>query len=64
MVFKASLKRLLMVWTSGASRRFGFGSKARGSARRCSSPGESQGGMSKKALGQCESRRGGGRDER
>jgi hypothetical protein len=54
MVFKASLKRRLSakaVWTSGASRCLGFGSKARGSARRCSSPGESRGGASRKALG-------------
>jgi hypothetical protein len=67
MIFKASLKRRLSakaVWTSGASRHLGFGSKARGSARRCSSPGESRGGTSRKALGQRESRRGGGRDER
>jgi hypothetical protein len=62
-----SLKRRLSakaVWTSGAFLRLGFGSKARGSARRCSSLGESRGGASRKPSGQRESRGGGGRDKR
>jgi hypothetical protein len=70
-VFKASLKRRFKrrlsakaVWTSGASHHLEFGSKARGSASRCSSPGESRGGASRKASGRHESRGGGGRDER
>jgi hypothetical protein len=63
MVFKASLKRRLSTkagWTSGAPCRLVFGSKVMGSARHRSSPGESQGGASRKASGRRESTGGGG----
>jgi hypothetical protein len=65
MVFKASLKRRLSakaVWTSGASRRLGFGSKAR-DLPAVAHPRERVG-VARAGRRQRESRGGGGRDER
>jgi hypothetical protein len=67
MVFKASLKRCLSAkagWTSGVSRRLGFGSKARGFFHHRSSPGESQGDARAKEAATVGGSKGGGRDGR